>query len=63
MAGPCDLTPTSPNDAVAGFCLTLSGKTLYLKALLAAKSFGIVEMKKVHLQRLTNLRKKDWAQY
>ena len=39
FTGPCDPTPTSPNDAVAGFCLTLPGKTLYLKALLAAKKF------------------------
>ena len=39
LTGPSDPTPTSPNDAVAGFCLTLPGRTLYLKALLAAKKF------------------------
>ena len=38
MIGPSNPTPTSI-DAVAGLCLTLPGRTLHLKALLAAKKF------------------------
>ena len=39
VLGSSDPISTSADDATAGFCLTLPGKTLYLTPLLTAKKF------------------------
>ena len=61
VLGPSDPISTSADDAIAGFCLTLPGKTLYLTPLLTAKKFRGRGNKEGALRAFYQLEEEDFG--